>query len=88
MITGENIDFLLLLFNSKLFNKILLQSANLTGGKGVDFMNKINCIKPNNEQIKKSLVLLENDTSDTEKNDFINNMYHLTQEEKDYLKRL
>ena len=88
MITGENLEFLLLFFNSKLFNKILLQSANLTGGKGVDFMDKINCIKPNNEQIKKSLVLLENETSDTEKDDFINNLYDLTQEEKDYLKMM
>ena len=41
MISGDHLRHLLNFFNSKLFNRILLPSANLTGGKGVDFIEKI-----------------------------------------------
>jgi len=41
MISGKNLSHLLNFFNSKLFNRIILSSTNLTGGKGVDFMEKI-----------------------------------------------
>ena len=40
-ITGLHLKYLLCIFNSKLFNKIILRSTNLTGGKGVDFFNNI-----------------------------------------------
>ena len=41
LITGDEIEYLLAFLNSKAFNKVILASANLTGGKGVDFMEKI-----------------------------------------------
>ena len=53
LITGDSIEYLITLLNSKLFNKILLASANLTGGKGVDFMEKL-CL-PNDESLSAAL---------------------------------
>ena len=41
MISGESLTHLLNFFNSKLFNRIILANANLTGGKGIDFMEKV-----------------------------------------------
>lgn len=43
MISGQGRDLahLLNFFNSRVFNKVILASANLTGGKGVDFIEKI-----------------------------------------------
>ena len=41
MISGEHIEHLLCFFNSKIFNKIVFIKANLTGGKGIDFMESI-----------------------------------------------
>ena len=41
MISGEHIEHLLCFFNSKIFNKIVFIKANLTGGKGIDFMDSI-----------------------------------------------
>jgi len=41
MISGEHIEHLLCFFNSKIFNKMVFIKANLTGGKGIDFMESI-----------------------------------------------
>ena len=41
IITGEHLEYLICVLNSKLFNRIILQSANQTGGKGRDFLEKI-----------------------------------------------
>lgn len=41
MITGENLIHLIAFLNSRIFNKIILASANITGGKGVDFLSNI-----------------------------------------------
>lgn len=41
MVSGKHLEHLLHFFNSKIFNKIIFAKANLTGGKGVDFMNII-----------------------------------------------
>jgi hypothetical protein len=41
MITGNHLQHLLNYLNSKVFNRIILPSANVTGGKGVDFMAEI-----------------------------------------------
>ena len=48
IVTGEHLEHLICVLNSKLFNKIILQSANLTGGKGRDFLNTITVPKPEN----------------------------------------
>lgn len=49
-ITGEHLEYLLCIFNSKLFNKIILKEANLTGGKGSGFLNKVKIPKPDEKQ--------------------------------------
>ena len=88
MVTGNHLEFLILFFNSRLFNKIILQSANVTGGKGVDFMNKIHCIIPNQQQIAEAKKLLKNNSTDYEKDEFINNIYNLTPLQKEYLQTI
>lgn len=47
MITGKHLQHLLNYLNSKIFNRIILSSANVTGGKGVDFMAGIRVPMPN-----------------------------------------
>lgn len=49
IITGEHLEHLICVLNSKLFNKITLQSANLTGGKGRDFLNTATVPKPDTD---------------------------------------
>lgn len=41
LIVGDFVNYLLAFLNSKVFNRIILPSANMTGGKGVDFLEKI-----------------------------------------------
>lgn len=47
MITGEGLENLILFLNSNICNKICLKAANITGGKGVDFMQEIRVPKLN-----------------------------------------
>lgn len=47
MITGNHLQHLLNYLNSKIFNHIILPAANVTGGKGVDFMEEIRVPLPN-----------------------------------------
>ena len=81
MVVGEKLDFLLLFFNSSLFNKIILQSANITGGKGIDFMAKVKCIVPDEIQQKRASELISPSFDDKTKDDFINHLYNLSPEE-------
>ena len=46
MISGEHLEHLLNFFNTQLFNRIILSFTNLTGGKGVDFMENIHAPLP------------------------------------------
>ena len=85
MVTGDYLEYLIIFFNSKLFNKIILQSANLTGGKGVDFMNKIRCIVPSQKQVEQSIAILKRNATDSEKDDFINSIYNLSDEQIKFL---
>lgn len=83
MVSGSFLEFLLIFFNSKLFNKIILPSANNTGGKGIDFMNKVYCVMPNQKQIQESIALIN--ASDYEKDNFINTVFELSELQKQYL---
>ena len=47
MITGDGLENLILFLNSNICNKICLKAANITGGKGVDFMQEIRVPKLN-----------------------------------------
>lgn len=53
MISGDNLDHLIHFFNSRLFNHFLLQHANVTGGKGKDFMLDIKVPLPSECHINK-----------------------------------
>ena len=53
LITGKDIEYLITLLNSRIFNKIYLTSANLTGGKGVDFMETL--LLPNDLYLAENL---------------------------------
>ena len=54
MISGEHIEHLLCFFNSKIFNKIVFIKANLTGGKGIDFMDSIRIPLPSECELSMS----------------------------------
>jgi hypothetical protein len=56
MITGGKLIYLLGILNSSLFNNIFLQSANITGGKGADFLNQIYVPYPKENDRLTSLV--------------------------------
>ena len=46
LITGEHLTYILSYLNSKLFTKIVLPQANITGGKGEGFLSTVSLIKP------------------------------------------
>ena len=80
LITGDNIEYLLAFLNSKVFNKIILASANLTGGKGVDFMEKVKV--PREQSLMKAVV----NTNDERQIDAqFNEFFGLTETEKQFL---
>lgn len=80
LVTGDNIEYLLAFLNSKVFNKIILASANLTGGKGVDFMEKVKV--PRDHNLMKAVV----NTNDERQIDAqFNDYYGLTEAEKQFL---
>ena len=80
LITGDNIEYLLAFLNSKVFNKIVLASANLTGGKGVDFMEKVKV--PREQSLMKAVV----NTNDERQIDAqFNEFFGLTETEKQFL---
>ena len=49
LITGEHLVYILSYLNSKLFTKIVLPQANITGGKGEGFLSAISLILPSPE---------------------------------------
>ena len=58
-VTGEHLVYLLCIFNSSLFNKIILKDANITGGKGSAFLEKIKVPVPSKETEEEFLRLYE-----------------------------
>ena len=77
MVSGKHLEHLLRFFNSKLFNKTIFTKANLTGGKGVDFMEIVRVPLPS-----------ECDLSICEEQDvdnFLYSFYGLTQIETEYI---
>ena len=59
LITGEHLIYILTFLNSKLFTKLILPQANITGGKGEAFLNTIPLQKPPHE-IENKLIELYN----------------------------
>ena len=88
LVSGRNLNFLLLFFNSKLFNQIILKSANLTGGKGVDFMSKIHVPFLDNEKLERVENLLRESASEDERDSFIFDLFNLSSDERDYVRSI
>lgn len=59
LITGEHLEYLLAFFNSKVFTKIILPQANITGGKGESFLSAISSLYPTEETEAKIHHLLQ-----------------------------
>lgn len=85
LVSGRNLNFLLLFFNSKLFNRIILKSANLTGGKGVDFMSKIHVPYLDNEKQERVEDLLKGNASEEDRDNFIYDLYNLSSNERNFV---
>jgi hypothetical protein len=96
MITGGQLKYLLGILNSFLFNHVILQYANITGGKGSDFLEKI-CVpfpetqdritllvsKRLNSTLKDEIEILEDEIDQK-----IYSIYHLDDIEINYLKKI
>lgn len=89
-ITGDNLEYFIAILNSTVFNKIVLAEANLTGGKGYDFMSSVLIPEPTEEYIKRIKALfVDGVPSDyDELDEIVFDMYGLSSEEVDYLKSL
>jgi hypothetical protein len=93
MITGEMLKYLLGILNSFLFNHIILQSVNITGGKGADFLQQISVPYPKEANILATLVSKRlNSVSSKELNNIdreidieVYHLYLLNSEEVKYL---
>ena len=95
IITGEHLEYLICVLNSKLFNKIILQSANQTGGKGRDFLEKIHVPYPDDDMVLTDLYRDLLTTPSPERfvllkkiDAAVNKLYNLTKEEVDYIDTL
>ena len=66
LITGEHLPYLLAFFNSTLFTKIILPSANITGGKGNAFIESIPVKTPSQAIEQAVSILLDRRISSTE----------------------
>ena len=88
IITGDNLDFLLVFFNSNLFNNILLKFANTTGGKGADFLGNIRLLYPDEkikQKIKKILKIDDIDVRTNESDHLFFDIYNFTSLERDFI---
>jgi hypothetical protein len=94
MITGTMLEYLLGILNSSLFNSIILQSVNITGGKGADFLNQIKV--PHLEENDRIIDLVSNRLKCKKEKDYkildkeidieVAHIYDLNDEEVNYLK--
>ncbi|MCD7847744.1 MAG: hypothetical protein LUG49_06935 [Oscillospiraceae bacterium] len=95
MVTGEHLVYLLAFFNSSIFTKMILPQANLTGGKGDDFLKKIKAIYPDKQDEEMVLNEYEDlvqakttvDEFDKTINAFFYDLYKLTEDEKALIER-
>lgn len=89
-ITGDNLEYFIAILNSTVFNKIVLAEANLTGGKGYDFMSSVLIPEPTEEYIKRIKALFVDGVPSNydELDEIVFDMYGLSSEEVDYLKSL
>ena len=92
MITGEHLEYILSFLNSKLFTKIVLSQANVTGGKGEGFLSAISLIPPTDDIekiihdlfIRKEEGLPQSDFDKAVENIFCD-LYGLNEEERHFI---
>ena len=92
MIAGDHLIYILSFINSQLFTKIVLQQANVTGGKGEGFLSAISLIEPP-EAIERRIEELYHRRSegqpqnsiDAEVESIFCDLYGLTAEERQYI---
>jgi len=92
MIAGDHLIYILSFINSQLFTKIVLQQANVTGGKGEGFLSAISLIEPS-EAIERRIEELYHMRSEGQPQDSIDaevegifcDLYGLTAEERQYI---
>ena len=80
MISGNNLTHLIHFLNSKIFNGLILASTNITGGKGIDFMEKIIVPDP--------IICDLSQCSEEHVDDLLSDYYQLTDVEKDFIDHL
>ena len=80
MISGSHLSHLIHYFNSKLFNSMVLSNANLTGGKGIDFMEKVLVPLPSQCDLSNCSI--------NEIDDILNDYYNLSVTERKYINSL
>ncbi len=89
LITGEHLIYILSYLNSKLFTKIVLPQANITGGKGEGFLSAISLILPSSE-IEASCMAFYNMRQqgidvDRDVDELFCSLYGLTDKETQYI---
>ena len=52
ILTGGHLEYLIAFFNSRVFNKILMKAANITGGKGAEFMYNVRVPMPTQSRLQ------------------------------------
>ena len=96
-LVGNNLEYLLLVFNSKLFNKLILKEVNSTGGKGNQFLENINIPEPDDDIIKEfkelynqriNCPLEEIERIEQTIDEAVCKLYSLSSEEKEYINGL
>ena len=94
IVTGENLKFLIAILNTVIFSNFILKQANITGGKGVDFLGDIPVprISPSAQQpfiplvnqilsLKKSSPNADTSTLEAEIDQMVYKLYGLTPKE-------
>ncbi len=89
LITGNHLIYILCYLNSKLFNKIILQQANVTGGKGEGFLNPVSLVYPIEDieqQIEDLYAQLKtNPLADSKIDELFCEIYDLTDDETNFI---
>ena len=90
MITGEHLIYILSYLNSKLFSRIVLPQANITGGKGEAFLGEVFLVFPSKEieeRICKLYEMRENTANNIDQtiDSIFCELFGLTENERNYI---
>ena len=92
LITGNHLIYLLSIFNSLLFTKMIMRAANLTGGKGVDFLSKIKIPSPQPDIEQRFIKLYQQRMSgenvDALVDQLVFSIFQISKEESSYIEHM